>query len=175
MDWYHEFQVYAAKGWAVFFCNPRGSTGYGEKFERGDRERSGAARTYQDVMAGVDAALEANPWIDTRSAGRDRRQLRRLHDQLDRRPYQSLQGRGHAAQHRRTSSATKARATAPTDTSDDFGGDLFEKFDQYWDASPLKYAKNVKTPILILHSDNDFRVPLEQGEQWFRALQALTA
>ncbi|MFN7929936.1 MAG: prolyl oligopeptidase family serine peptidase [Blastocatellia bacterium] len=39
------------------------------------------------------------------------------------------------------------------------------------DRSPLKYAKNVKTPTLILHSDNDFRVPLEQGEQWFRALK----
>ena len=53
----------------------------------------------------------------------------------------------------------------------DFGGDLFEKFDLYWERSPLKYAMNVKTPILILHSDNDYRVPLEQGEQWFRALQ----
>jgi dipeptidyl aminopeptidase/acylaminoacyl peptidase len=53
----------------------------------------------------------------------------------------------------------------------DFGGDLFEKFDLYWDRSPLKYAKNVKTPTLILHSDNDFRVPIEQGEQWFRALK----
>ena len=55
----------------------------------------------------------------------------------------------------------------------DFGGDLFEKFDVYWDRSPLKYAKNVKTPTLILHSDNDFRVPLEQGEQWFEGAQAL--
>ncbi len=54
---------------------------------------------------------------------------------------------------------------------DDFGGDLFEKFDLFWDRSPLKYAKNVTTPILILHPDNDFRVPLEQGEQWFRALK----
>jgi dipeptidyl aminopeptidase/acylaminoacyl peptidase len=35
----------------------------------------------------------------------------------------------------------------------------------------LKYARYVKTPTLALHSDNDFRVPLEQGEQWFRALQ----
>jgi dipeptidyl aminopeptidase/acylaminoacyl peptidase len=35
----------------------------------------------------------------------------------------------------------------------------------------LKYAANVKTPILILHSENDHRVPLEQGEQWFRALR----
>src|SRR5207245_1503824 len=55
----------------------------------------------------------------------------------------------------------------------DFGGDIFQKFDLYWDRSPLKYAKNVKTPTLILHSDNDFRVPIEQGEQWFRALQHL--
>ncbi|HEX8617474.1 MAG TPA: prolyl oligopeptidase family serine peptidase, partial [Thermoanaerobaculia bacterium] len=37
--------------------------------------------------------------------------------------------------------------------------------------SPLKYAANVKTPTLILHSENDYRVPLEQGEQWFRALR----
>src|SRR5215212_5109758 len=35
VDWYHEFQVYAARGWAVFFTNPRGSTGYGQQFERG--------------------------------------------------------------------------------------------------------------------------------------------
>ena len=33
------------------------------------------------------------------------------------------------------------------------------------------YVQNVKTPTLVLHSDNDFRVPIEQGEQWFRALQ----
>ena len=50
-------------------------------------------------------------------------------------------------------------------------GFLFDNFQQYWDASPLKYAGNVRTPTLILHSDNDYRVPLEQGEQWFRALQ----
>ncbi len=55
--------------------------------------------------------------------------------------------------------------------ADDFQGDIFEKHDLYWNASPLKYAKNVKTPTLVLHSDNDFRVPIEQGEQWFRALR----
>ena len=55
--------------------------------------------------------------------------------------------------------------------ADDFGGDIFEKYDLYWERSPLKYVKNVKTPTLILHSDNDYRVPIEQGEQWFRALQ----
>ena len=41
VDWYHEFQVYAAKGWAVFFCNPRGSTGYGEEVRTRHREQLG--------------------------------------------------------------------------------------------------------------------------------------
>ena len=68
VDWYHEFQVYAAKGWAVFFCNPRGSTGYGQKFERGIVNNWGGM-DYQDVMAGVDAALKQNPWIDAGRLG----------------------------------------------------------------------------------------------------------
>ncbi|MGC1620319.1 MAG: S9 family peptidase, partial [Candidatus Acidiferrum sp.] len=68
VDWYHEFQVYAAKGWAVFFCNPRGSTGYGEKFERGEINNWGGM-DYQDIMAGVDAALKQYPWIDSNDLG----------------------------------------------------------------------------------------------------------
>jgi len=43
VDWYQEFQVYAAKRYAVLFTNPRGSTGYGQKFERGMRV-NGAAK-----------------------------------------------------------------------------------------------------------------------------------
>jgi dipeptidyl aminopeptidase/acylaminoacyl peptidase len=53
----------------------------------------------------------------------------------------------------------------------DFGGDLFQNFAFYWEQSPLKYAMNVKTPTLVLHGDSDHRVPIEQGEQWFRALR----
>src|SRR5262249_56548260 len=61
--WFHEFQVYAARGWAVFFCNPRGSTGYGEKFERGIVGEWGG-KDYADIMNGVDAVLKKYPWID---------------------------------------------------------------------------------------------------------------
>jgi len=68
VDWYQEFQVYAAKGWAVFFCNPRGSTGYGEKFERGIVNNWGVM-DYQDIMVGVDVVLKQNPWIDTDRLG----------------------------------------------------------------------------------------------------------
>ena len=67
-DWFHEFQVYAAHGWAVFFTNPRGSTGYGEKFERGI-ELNWGGKDYIDIMNGVDAVLAKNPWIDTDRLG----------------------------------------------------------------------------------------------------------
>src|SRR5882724_2674327 len=63
VDWYHEFQVYAAKGYAVLFTNPRGSTGYGQNFERGIFNEWGG-KDYLDVMNGLDAALTKYPWID---------------------------------------------------------------------------------------------------------------
>ncbi|HWX39710.1 MAG TPA: S9 family peptidase, partial [Blastocatellia bacterium] len=68
VDWYHEFQVYAARGWAVFFCNPRGSTGYGEKFERGIVGEWGG-KDYIDIMNGVQAVLKKYPWIDRSRLG----------------------------------------------------------------------------------------------------------
>ena len=169
VDWYHEFQVYAAKGYAVLFTNPRGSTGYGQKFERGIVGEWGG-KDYIDVMNGVDAALKRYPWIDSERMG------------VTGGSYGGFMTNWIVGHTNRFKAAVTLRSVvnfiSDEGTRDgayghtpDFGGDLFERFDLYWDRSPLKYAKNVKTPILILHSDNDFRVPLEQGEQWFRALK----
>jgi len=169
VDWYHEFQVYAAKGWAVFFCNPRGSTGYGEKFERGEINNWGKM-DYQDVMAGVDAALKKYPWIDPGKLG------------VTGGSYGGYLTNWIVGHTNRFKAAVTLRSLSnfisDEGTRDGaygheeyFRGILFDDFDQYWEASPLKYARNVKTPTLVLHSDFDFRVPLEQGEQWFRALQ----
>jgi dipeptidyl aminopeptidase/acylaminoacyl peptidase len=169
VDWYHEFQVYAAKGWAVFFCNPRGSTGYGEKFERGEINNWGGM-DYQDIMAGVDAALKQYPWVDANDLG------------VTGGSYGGYMTNWIVSHTNRFKAAVTLRSISNF-VSDDgtrdgayghedyFKGIVFDDFDQYWDASPLKYARNVHTPTLILHSDNDFRVPIEQGEQWFRALQ----
>ena len=169
VDWYQEFQVYAAKGWAVFFCNPRGSTGYGEKFERGIVNNWGVM-DYQDIMAGVDAALKQYPWVDTSALG------------LTGGSYGGYMTNwivGHTNRFKADVTLRSLSNFISDDGTrdgaygheDDFKGILFDDFDQYWDASPLKYARNVHTPTLILHSDMDFRVPIEQGEQWFRALQ----
>jgi dipeptidyl aminopeptidase/acylaminoacyl peptidase len=169
VDWYHEFQVYAAKGWAVFFCNPRGSTGYGEKFERGEINNWGGM-DYEDIMAGIDAVLQKYPWIDAEKLG------------VTGGSYGGYMTNWIVSHTKRFKAAVTLRSVSnfisdkgtrdyPYGHEDYFRGILFDDFDQYWDASPLKYARNVRTPTLILHSDNDFRVPIEQGEQWFRALQ----
>src|SRR5258706_790053 len=68
VDWYQEFQVYAAKGYAVLFTNPRGSTGYGQRFERGITGEWGG-KDYLDIMNGLAAALKQNPWIDPDQIG----------------------------------------------------------------------------------------------------------
>jgi dipeptidyl aminopeptidase/acylaminoacyl peptidase len=169
VDWYHEFQVYAAKGWAVFFCNPRGSTGYGEKFERGEINNWGGM-DYQDIMAGVDAALKQYPWVDSNDLG------------VTGGSYGGYMTNWIVSHTNRFKAAVTLRSVSnfisDEGTRDGsygheeyFKGIVFDDFEQYWDASPLKYARNVHTPTLVLHSDNDFRVPIEQGEQWFRALQ----
>ncbi len=169
VDWYHEFQVYSGKGWAVFFTNPRGSTGYGHKFNRGI-ELEWGGKDYVDVMSGVDAILAANPWIDQSRLG------------VTGGSYGGFMTNWIVGHTNRFKAAVTLRSISnfisDEGTRDgayghktDFRGDLFQKFDLYWDRSPLKYAKNVTTPILILHSENDYRVPLEQGEQWFRALR----
>jgi dipeptidyl aminopeptidase/acylaminoacyl peptidase len=168
-DWYHEFQVYASRGWAVFFTNPRGSTGYGEKFERGI-ELNWGGNDYVDIMNGVDAILARYPWIDRDRLG------------VTGGSYGGFMTNWILGHTTRFKAAVTLRSISNFISDDgtrdgayghedDFQGDIFEKFDLYWDRSPLKYAKNVKTPTLVLHSDMDFRVPIEQGEQWFRALR----
>jgi dipeptidyl aminopeptidase/acylaminoacyl peptidase len=169
VDWFHEFQVYAAKGYAVFFTNPRGSTGYGRKFQRGIELQWGG-NDYVDIMNGMKAVIAANPWIDTTKLGVTGGSYG---------GYMTNWIVGHTGMFK---AAVTLRSISNFISDDgtrdgayghkgDFGGDIFEKMDLYWDRSPLKYVKNVTTPILVLHSDNDYRVPIEQGEQWFRALK----
>jgi dipeptidyl aminopeptidase/acylaminoacyl peptidase len=169
VDWFHEFQVYAGHGWAVFFCNPRGSTGYGQKFQRAVAGEWGG-KAYTDIMRGVDEALRRNPWIDTERLG------------VTGGSYGGYMTNWIVSHTNRFKCAVTLRSISNFVSDDgtrdgayghtrDFGGDIFQNLDEYWKYSPLKYVANVKTPTLVLHSDNDFRVPIEQGEQWFRALQ----
>ncbi|MCU1233400.1 MAG: peptidase prolyl oligopeptidase active site domain protein [Candidatus Solibacter sp.] len=165
----HEFQGYAARGWAVFFTNPRGSSGYGAAFQRAVK-LEWAGKAYQDIMNGMDAVLAKNPWIDPDLLG------------VTGGSYGGFMTNWIVGHTTRFKAAVTLRSisnfTSVEGTRDaayghkrDFGGDLYQNFDLYWKYSPVRYAASVKTPTLVLHSDDDQRVPLEQGEQWFRALQ----
>lgn len=169
VDWFHEFQVYAAKGYAVFFPNPRGSTGYGRKFQRAIKNEWGG-KDYVDVMTGVSATLARNPWIDSTRMGvtggsYGGYMTNWIAGHTDRfKAIVTLRGITNFLSDDGTRDGAYGHA-------DDFDGDIFQRHDFYWERSPLKYVQNVKTPILILHQDNDYRVPIEQAEQWFRALR----
>ena len=166
--WNLEAQSYAARGWAVLLTNPRGSSGYGEAFQRGvDKEWGGKA--YRDVMAGVDAALAKYPWVDKERLG------------LTGQSFGGFMTDWVVGQTTRFKAAITLSGISDMVSiegvrdayyghSRDFGGDLWENFDLYWKYSPIRNAKNVKTPTLILHGEVDNRVPLEQGEEFFRAL-----
>jgi acylaminoacyl-peptidase len=169
VDWYHEFQTYAARGWGVFFVNPRGSTGYGRKFQRGVAMEWGG-KAYTDIMSGVDEALKRNPWIDADRLG------------VTGGSYGGYMANWITTQTNRFKASVTLRSVSnflsDEGTRDyaylhdrDFGGDLYHAFDLFWKYSPIRLADKVKTPTLVLHSENDYRVPIEQGEQWFRALQ----
>ena len=169
VDWNHEFQGYAARGWAVFYTNPRGSTGYGRKFQRGVAMEWGG-KAYTDIMTGVDEVLKRNPWIDADRLG------------ITGGSYGGYMTNWTTTQTNRFKAAVTLRSVSnfvsDEGTRDyaylhdrDFGGDLYHAFDLFWKYSPIRLADKVKTPTLVLHSENDYRVPIEQGEQWFRALQ----
>jgi dipeptidyl aminopeptidase/acylaminoacyl peptidase len=167
--WMLPAQVFAAHGWSVLLTNPRGSTGYGSKFMRAS-EKEWGGKIYSDLMSAVDAVVAKNGWIDA--------------DQL------GVTGCsfGGFMTNWIISHTTRFQAAVPLcsisdfisdeGTRDDyyghaheFGGDLYQNFDLYWKYSPIRYASNVRTPTLIIHGEADQRVPVEQAEQWFRALR----
>jgi dipeptidyl aminopeptidase/acylaminoacyl peptidase len=118
----------------------------------------------------VDAALKRYPWIDPNSLG------------VTGGSYGGYMTNWIISHTNRFKAAVTVRSLSnfvsdegtrwqPYGHEEYFKGFLFDDLDQYWEASPLKHARNVRTPTLILHSDMDFQLPIEQGEQWFRALQ----
>lgn len=175
MDWEHEFQVYAARGWAVLYTNPRGSDGYGEKFQRAIKGEglglpARAEKPSIDNINGIEAVLKKYPWIDPTRLG------------VTGLSYGGFLTNWLVSHTTRFKAAVTVNGPVnhvsqvgtrftPFARFADFGGTLWEAYETYWNSAPLKYASNVKTPTLILQSEHDFMVPLEQGEQWFRALK----
>jgi dipeptidyl aminopeptidase/acylaminoacyl peptidase len=155
------YQMFAAPGFGVILVNPRGSAGYGQRFNDGVAKDWGG-KVYTDIMDGVDAALARAPWIDrTRLAAAG--------------PSYGGYMVNWIAGH---SDRFKALVThAGMYNLESMSGTTDELWFTDWELdtaafySPHLYAKHFKTPTLVLHGEQDFRVPYTQGLAMFTALQ----
>ncbi len=171
-QWFHEFQMMAAAGYAVAFTNYRGSSGYGHDFQAAVRLDYGGADAEDNLLL-LDEVLERHAWIDPgrlflTGGSHGGFLVNWITTRTD---------RFRAAVTQRSVSNWISEAGTqqypPRGMREEFGGTIWENFDLYWDRSPLAHAPRVTTPTLVLHSDGDRITPLGQGEEWFYALKAL--
>ncbi|MFD2444826.1 S9 family peptidase [Bacillus sp. CGMCC 1.16607] len=170
---HHEMQLMAAKGYVVLYTNPRGSHGYGHDFVNAVIGDYGGM-DYEDIMAGVDYALASYNYIDQ--------------DQLfvTGGSYGGYMTNVIVTRTDRFKAAVTQRSICNWHSfygTSDIGfffaewqhghADLWDDVEKLLKVSPLTYARNVKTPTLILHSEQDLRCPMEQAEQWYIALKRL--
>lgn len=168
-SYFHEFQMLAAAGYAVLFINPRGSHGYGQKFVDAVRGDYGG-RDYADLMEAVDYALEKYDFIDENRLG------------VTGGSYGGFMTNWIVGHTNRFKAAVTQRSISNwisfygvSDIGYYFNAwqikSELEDAEKLWKHSPLAYVGNVETPLLILHSEKDFRCPIEQAEQLFIALK----
>jgi len=165
---WHEFQTLAARGYVVFWCNPRGSTGYGEEWMRAI-ERDWGDVTLEDVLAGarevadrdyVDEddtfvtggsfggfmtawAVGHTDFFDAAVAQRGVYDLTGFYGSTD--AYQLLEG--------------------------DFDAVPWNDAEFLWEHSPAAHVEHVDTPTLVVHSENDYRTPANTAELFYLSLK----
>ena len=165
------FQVYAARGYGVLYLNPRGSSGYGQKFSDGTINEWGGG-DYRDLMAGVDDALKRNSWIDSaRLAVTGGSYGGFMTNWII---TQTPRFRGAVA----VASLSNLVSFYSTSLYQDlvhaeFGGFPWDNFDLLWQWSPLRYVRQVQTPTLFIHGENDNDVHITQAEEMYMALKRL--
>lgn len=162
---WHEFQLLAARGYVVFWSNPRGSTGYGEEFVAALGEGKWGTVATEDVLAGVDEVVARdyvdadNTFVTGGSYG----------------GYMTSWLVGHTDQF---AGAVSQRGVydlnsfyGSTDAFKliewDFDTTPLEDPEFLWEQSPTAHAGEVETPTLLIHSDDDYRVPVNNAEMLY--------
>jgi dipeptidyl aminopeptidase/acylaminoacyl peptidase len=174
---FDEFQVYAGAGYVVVFANPRGSSGYSEAWGRAIRgpvaEGPGwGTRDYEDLMAVVDEAVRRFDFVDPERLGVMGGSYG---------GYMTSWMLGHTDRFKAACSERSCNNFLLEGGSADIGwmfkGELgafwFEAPEAYLKVSPSTYAKDIHTPLLILHSEDDLRCPVGHAEDLFTILRLL--
>jgi dipeptidyl aminopeptidase/acylaminoacyl peptidase len=167
-----EWQCLVAAGMSVYACNPRGSEGYGQEFLSGNFRDWGDG-PMRDILGGIDALIGEGladgdrlgvtggsyggyltSWIvghtDRFKAAVSCRSVNDL-----------------------TSQMLSGDIAGPLFGRQDFGANPWEDPDLYRAHSPLTYATQIRTPLLIQHAEKDVRTPITQGEELFTVLRSL--
>jgi dipeptidyl aminopeptidase/acylaminoacyl peptidase len=165
----HEFHYLAAQGYVVAFANPRGGRGYGEAHARAIEDGWGNV-DYADMMAWTDFVAR-QPYVDAEHLG------------VTGGSYGGYMTNWIIGQTDRFKAAVTQRSICNLISlwgagdinwvlQHHFGNQPpWENIELFWERSPLKYVGQVKTPTLIIHSEQDHRCTIEQGEQFFVALK----
>jgi dipeptidyl aminopeptidase/acylaminoacyl peptidase len=170
-SFFHEFQLLAARGYAVLYGNPRGSKGYGEEWD---------ARIFADwgsqdaddclALARTAAALK---WVDPQRIG------------VTGGSYGGFMTAWLVGHTNEFAAAVATRGCynfqsfygtsdiGPTFGEYVLGGPVYDNEALYREKSPLTYAPNMRTPILLIHNESDLRCPMEQAEQLFVQLRRI--
>jgi dipeptidyl aminopeptidase/acylaminoacyl peptidase len=175
---FDEFQVYAAAGYVVLYSNPRGGSGYSEEHGRAirgplDGQGPGwGSVDYDDLMAVVDTALEAFDFVDPDRLGVIGGSYG---------GYMTSWIVGHTNRFKAAVSERAVNNLVSMFGSSDlfwvferqFGGPYWDNVEAYIERSPSTYAQQIETPVLVLHSEQDLRCNIEQGEHLFNLLRLL--
>ncbi len=167
---FFEFQELCARGYVVFYINPRGSLGYGADFCRCIRAEWGD-RDYADCMAAVDHVLATWNCVDGQRLG------------CMGGSYGGFMVNWIIGHTDRFACAVTMRSVVNRMSAmgtSDLGYHRVEQFGgvYWWDdptpylnQSPLLHASRINTPLLIEHQEGDLRCPIDQGEQLYAALK----
>ncbi len=169
-SFFHEMQFFAANGYVVFYTNPRGGSGRGETWARAISGGWGEL-DYIDCMAAADY-LEKQSFINPKKMG------------VTGGSYGGYMTNWIIGHTNRFKAAVTQRSVVDLKSfygSSDIGWSLSREFnghpwknkDNYEKCSPITYYQNVKTPVLIIHSENDLRCGIEQAEQMFAMLKVM--
>ena len=168
---FHELQLMAARGYMVVYSNPRGSQGYGVEHTNAIT-RNWGERDYTDLMCIVDRIIE-RPDVDAERLG------------VTGGSYGGYMTNWIIGHTDRFKAAVTMRSLTnfvsfwgtsdigPRFAEFEVGGMPLDNIEEYIRMSPITYARNVVTPLMIIHNERDDRCPMEQAEQWYVALKRL--
>ncbi len=164
----HEMQYLSSLGYAVLFCNPRGSDGYGDAFS--DIRGRYGHEDCEDLLSFLKTALEQNPWIDPQRVG------------ICGGSYGGFAVNWLLSQTKQFAAAVSVRGicnwlsmAALSDIGHvyvkDQVADPWQQAEVAMRCSPLFYAKDIETPVLFLHGAQDHRCPAGESLQLYSALK----